>query len=363
LFVLLGFVVTGIIQSSFAMIAILLSALNAHAIPMEHAAAAVVGSELGTAIKLVFGSVSGSADKRRFAWGNFVFNVLSLSLGMVFLFPLVHLISHYLFPGNPLMALVSFQSILNLIVVILSYPFLRQFAEWLESTIRPEHQEPTETASSGLELYSDDRLRLLREGTLNLFYRVIRLNRKALGITAEGSVQKRSMFQRLTELSRAVPFIDEYRQLKQEQGELLESCADLLREELSPDESERLNRLVVVLRNCVHAAKNLKDIRHNLKELSDSANDRLFGLLTQLREREAAFYKGLEAEVKAADKELGRRLEENKDELERLTAHALTLLQEHAIKEYEASTLMNVYREVYSSHKALLKVRVEAMGN
>ncbi|MFM2134764.1 MAG: hypothetical protein RL021_164 [Bacteroidota bacterium] len=362
-FVFVGFIVTGIIQSSFAMMAILLSALHAHAIPLEHAAAAVVGSEIGTAIKLLFGSVSGSADKRRFAWGNFVFNVLSTVAGAVLLFPLVKLIRDFLFPDDPLMTLVAFQSVVNLISVVLCYPFLGRFAELLERFIRPGRPGPFEGGFSSEDLYSDDRLQLVREGAIDLFHRTVLLNRKALGISVDQKRRRSGFAERFKKWSRAVPFIEDYRQLKQQQGELLETCADLLREELTLEETDRLNRLVAALRNCVHAAKSLKDIRHNLKELSDSANDRLFGLLSQLRDREDAFYQLLEAGENGSESELNRRLQANKTELERMTANTLTLLQEHDIKEYEASTLMNVYREIYSSHKSLLKARGEVMGN
>ena len=50
-----------------------------------------------------------------------------------------------------------------------------------------------------------------------------------------------------------------------------------------------------------------------------------------------------------------KRLEENRAEQERHIAPAMELLHEHSIREYEASTLMNVYRGLYSSHKAVIR--------
>lgn len=360
LFIVLGFIITGIIQSSFAMMAILLSALHVHALPFEHAAAAVVGSELGTALKLLLGASGGTSDKRRFAWGNFFFNVLTLVLGSILLFPLVRLVHGRLFPQDALTALVFFQSLLNLAVVVLCYPYLRKIASVLEQRIpsQPNTVDHAESLADGT-LLAEELLVRLRTETRRLFFQTILLNRKVLGIGQAEQLRGIGLLGRMKQLLRAVPFIDEYRQLKQQQGELLEACADLLREELTPEETEQLNRLVAALRNCIHAAKSLKDIRHNLRELADTANDRLYGLLQEMKDREADFYRSLESGLSdrpaGSDFPLEQALEHNKHQLEKVSAQALQLLQEHSIKEYEASTLMNVYREIYSSHKALLK--------
>jgi phosphate:Na+ symporter len=63
-FVLIGFVITALIQTSAATIVIVLSALYAHIIPIETAVAIVLGAELGTTMKIVIGSIGGVAAKK-----------------------------------------------------------------------------------------------------------------------------------------------------------------------------------------------------------------------------------------------------------------------------------------------------------
>jgi len=359
--VLYGFILTALIQSSFATMAIALAALNAQQLPIAHAAAIVVGAELGTSIKLLFGASKGTPDKRRVAWGNFYFNVLSLIAGTILLFPLIRFLDERVFPHEPLLSLVCFSSVLNLIVILVSYPLLGSMAHWLEKRVSGGAVE-LQFPESSVRMIDDPGAVLdeVRQESLLLLNRAMRLNREALGIADRPVASRDGLLVRLNNLfSSGVPFIDEYRRLKLQQGELLELCADLLREELTPEETDRLNRLLRILRNITHSSKGIKDIRHNLKELADTANDHLFGLLGSIRADEARFYRMSENALTAMGAEgpadWDFQLAENREGQERRIANALTLLHDHSIKEYEASTLMNIYRGLYSSHKAIIQ--------
>lgn len=361
-FIPLGFLLTALIQSSFATMAIALTMLHTGKLPLDHAAAIVVGAELGTSIKFMLGATKGSTDKQRVAWGNFFFNVLSLLCGAFLLLPLIHFLSERIFSQAPLLVLVSFSSLLNLLVILMTYPVLGMIANLLERLVKPGGGE----AFSGDEsITADDpqsMLILIRMEAIRLLRETMMLNRRVLGIGTNTHTQTSSelpvriRIRKWFESGR--PFIDDYRRLKMQQGEQLELCADLLREELEPDETDRLNRLITVLRNVTHASKNLKDIRHNLKELKDTANDRLFELSGTLRNEEAEFYtemeRCLQQQLLLQEINWQLKLEENRTDQERRIAEALSMLHEHAISEYEASTLMNIHRGLYSSHKAIL---------
>ena len=360
-FILLGFLITALIQSSFATMAIALAMLNARQLPLEYAAAMVVGSELGTSIKLLFGAMKGSLDKKRVAWGNFYFNVLSLIVGSFFLIPLIHLLNERFFPGEPLFSLVCFSSFLNLIVTVISFPFLGTMASWLEREINVS--QPSKVVSVNSTISSDNpivMLNVIRHESIDLLKDSMTLNRIALGINGQSTTEKSSFLFRLKKWSKEkASFMEEYRRLKLLQGEQLQRCAELLLEELNPEESDLLSRLIKVLRNITHSTKNIKDIRHNLKELNDTANDELYGLLDHIRKDEMEFYRFAEASLLLIDEgshvTKEGELEANRSGQQRRIEHALTLLHNHAIKEYEASTLMNIYRELYSSHKAILQ--------
>ena len=107
LFIIIGFLLTALIQSSSAMMVITLTAIHIGSIDFIHAAGIVIGSELGTSIKVVFGGLAGSIDKRRVAFGNFYFNLFTLIISAVLLYPLTWLILDVLIISDPLIALVS----------------------------------------------------------------------------------------------------------------------------------------------------------------------------------------------------------------------------------------------------------------
>ena len=71
IFLLTGFIITAIIQSSSVTIAIVLSALYAGAIELIAAMAIVLGAETGTIIKLVLASLTGLAAKKGLRWETF----------------------------------------------------------------------------------------------------------------------------------------------------------------------------------------------------------------------------------------------------------------------------------------------------
>jgi phosphate:Na+ symporter len=133
-FLLLGFVITAIIQTSAATVVVVLSALHASIIPLETAVAVVLGAELGTSVKVVIGAIGGIAAKKRVALGNTLFNLVSTLLGLIFLDSIIVFISKILCISDPLFVLVSFQSLINVGSAIFFYFFLNQLGDFLEKS-------------------------------------------------------------------------------------------------------------------------------------------------------------------------------------------------------------------------------------
>lgn len=57
-FLLLGFAITAVVQTSSATVVVVLTALYSHIIPIETAIAVVLGAELGTTVKLILGPLA-----------------------------------------------------------------------------------------------------------------------------------------------------------------------------------------------------------------------------------------------------------------------------------------------------------------
>src|SRR6187401_3575336 len=124
LLLLVGLVLTGVLQASSATMVIVLSALNAEAISLLAGMAIILGSEVGTTLKFLLASVKGIADKKRVAVGNLAFNVIIALLIALFLVPIDHLIREIVGINDPLIAVAFFQTLVNVIAIIIFTPFL-----------------------------------------------------------------------------------------------------------------------------------------------------------------------------------------------------------------------------------------------
>src|SRR6187402_1463660 len=140
-FVLVGFIITTIIQSSSATMALTLSALFAGGINLYDSMAITLGSEVGTTIKLFIASIKGTAVKKRVALGNFLINIITVSFVLLFLSPVNRLITEVIGIKDDLIALVFFQSLINIFGIFLFYPLLNVLGRFLENRFRSTDDE------------------------------------------------------------------------------------------------------------------------------------------------------------------------------------------------------------------------------
>lgn len=104
IFLLVGILVTMIIQSSAAMFAITLIMCSKGWIGFDMACALVLGSNIGTTITPLLASMSGNVAAKRTAMGHLLFNVLGTAWTLALFFPFVNLnvwITEALGAGDP----------------------------------------------------------------------------------------------------------------------------------------------------------------------------------------------------------------------------------------------------------------------
>ena len=134
---------------------------------------------------------------------------------------------------------------------------------------------------------------------------------------------------------------------------------DIPKNDMTPFEVETTGKLITISRNIIHAAKNIKDIQHNINELNTTANDTLHELYIKLREAEMIFYTNIQKlllnfEQNISIQELEVLLQKSKEDYTIAVNNTLDLLNKDKIMELDSSTLLNVFREVHSSHNSLL---------
>jgi len=132
----LGIVITTILQSSSATLALILTALSAGQIEYENALALAIGANIGTTITAVLGSLSSNIDGKRLAGAHFIFNVITglVALGLIFpLKNLVDLLSELfgIAPTDFTLKLSLFHTIFNILGVLIMMPFIHKLERFL----------------------------------------------------------------------------------------------------------------------------------------------------------------------------------------------------------------------------------------
>ena len=366
-FLLAGLLLTAIIQSSSATILVALSALYVGAIPLPAAAAIAIGADLGTTITAVLGALAGSSDKKRVALAILIFNVVANVIAFALLHPLLAFVQDVLGLSDPLLALVAFHSMFNIIGVIVFMPLINPLSNWLRGKftddqapllchIKPDVIDIPEAAVGNA---AEETLRLIDQAAaLNLAHFGLPPNHRFYA--ADEDRAGVAIFERNPNLDRC------YGNLKELEGAILGYALALQRRPLEPDESERLARIVPALRNAVHSAKSVRDIQHDLERFRDSVNDRFNAYLGQFQEAVREFYETA-SELDAADNARVR--------FEKLVAIKQTVRELHQrmhrriyeevergdLNRGEISTLLNVNREIYASNKSLVAALADAL--
>ncbi len=142
---LIGILLTVIMQSSSAAVATALTALHAGAINFEQAASVVIGAAIGTTVTGALAAIGGTTPAKRTACAHILFN-LATGLIAVLLLPLF--LSGILWAQDNLglergaISLAAFHTAFIGLGVLLFLPFVDQFARWIER-ILPDRSEPT----------------------------------------------------------------------------------------------------------------------------------------------------------------------------------------------------------------------------
>lgn len=358
-YVLFGFILTTIIQSSAATVALTLTAIYTGVLTFPLAVAIVIGSEVGTTIKILLWGVKGSVDKKRVAWGNFIYNIFTSIIAYIFLYKIIYFIENIVGITDPLIGLVFFQSLINFMSILLFVPFLNLFSNWLERKFNAQNQTQNSYISPNLPVAPTLATDAMQKESENLLNKSLLFSQNILHTN---TTKPQGLVQNLKSFTKTFENIEnEYQRLKQTEGDLLHYIATVIeKHKVSKTKTTKLLRYAHSARQSVYAAKTINDIAHNLTEFEASANNLLHQQGTTISTEWSDFeqqFKQLMLYTKPNDLSLqiDACMIEIKKMDEKQKIEIFDWLKNHQLTEIEASTLMNVHREIRSCKKSLLK--------
>ncbi len=150
---LIGTLMTAIVQSSSATVGIIQKIYDSGAMSLYAALPFVFGSSIGTTITGVIASIGGSISAKRSAIINVLFNTFGAILFLLLLNPYAHFIEQLTVQFNlsPMMQIAFAHIIRALIISILAYPFISKLILLSKKLIPGETSERIEINFAGLD--------------------------------------------------------------------------------------------------------------------------------------------------------------------------------------------------------------------
>lgn len=142
--ILIGIIMTIIMQSSGAAITTTITVLATGAIGLEQAIALVIGQHIGTTATVAFASIGASVSTKRAALSHILFNVFTGIVAFVF-FPFLIVgitkLATLFYWTEPVMILALFNTCFSLAGIAMLAPFIKQFTKGI-AWLLPEKKSP-----------------------------------------------------------------------------------------------------------------------------------------------------------------------------------------------------------------------------
>lgn len=346
IFLLTGFLLTAIMQSSSATIALILSGIYSGFMGFEAGAAMVIGANMGTTVTILLGSLGGIPIKKRVAAAHLVFNIVTGTIVFILLPVLVWVIQIGLgWEQNAVLGIALFHTLFNLIGILLFLPFISLFTDKLDTLFKePDHiltviihNTSPEVADAALEAFKKEILHLYVESRRYLIRLFNLSSPQTLPVSDETHLQP--FFSGSTD--------NIYRYLKELHGSIFEYYSMIDAKELDESETQKLDHYLRASRNIMNATQNLKKVHSDLEEFE-------FSRTTFLNEQLPVYQRRLEELFSELDAIITKN-EKDPDAFERTLDHVnandVTCISEssqaiknHKLKDLEATSLVMANR-------------------
>lgn len=289
-FIGIGLVLTALVQSSSAAMAIILSALHSQVIAFPLAAYFVIGTNLGTTVTVIIGSMGGEVIKKQVALSHVLFN-LSTAIIMTVALPLfIYFIQKIIYLENdPVTGLALFHTLFNLTGILVFLPLIGVFTKLITRLIRAEEKTVTQCLHTLKPNVPEAGIAALKIEIRHLVNEVIRYHLRLLKLMHREYFQE--IFKKETQPGQSgYTLAGHYQLIKSLETEIYKFASALQMHELNDDEATELNRLLHASRNAVASAKILKDIQHDLEEAEHSDNTVMEEFVSHFRSKWASVH-------------------------------------------------------------------------
>ena len=371
----LGIVITTVLQSSSATLALILTALSAGQIEYENALALAIGANIGTTITAVLGSISSNIAGKRLAGAHFIFNVTTGLITLIFIFPLANLVNLLsdafgISETDYTLKLALFHSIFNVLGVLIMLPFIKKLEVFLikvlkEKNIKKDIDEPKYLFDSVLEFPGSTITALLNESKYlykNAIFEIIAhgLNIHRHDIKSDSKIKKivkRSRQDMQTDVEQLY-----YSKVKTIYGEIIRFATTAQSKfKLNPNQSKTITEIKIANRKMVEILKDVRELNKNVTKALNSDNTHVSKEYDKLRKKVTKVLRVIylfrtEDESEKYAQKLIELKEEAQENMRQSNTSIDELIRKNLINSEMASSLFNDYSNVNDMIKKLIQV-------
>ena len=280
-YILIGILITVVIQSSAATLAIVITALNADSITYVNAIALAIGANVGTTLTTILASFASNENGKRVALIHFLFNLISATFITILIYQFIDL-TDFIAPflgvsdNNYGMKLALFHTIFSVTGVILLTPAISLLVKLSEKLIQKKVSSASKPKYLNQSVLSnpDASLAALRKEIINLYENCQKAMLHALNIHTTGLTRETLKVQLSKELTIIDTDIDEIYQknLKSLYSEIIKfsSFAQENMFDFQHKKTDELKRAAVLL---VEVLRDTRDIQRNVNFYLKSKNE------------------------------------------------------------------------------------------
>ncbi|HEY9203437.1 MAG TPA: Na/Pi symporter, partial [Sulfurimonas sp.] len=280
-YISLGVVATVIMQSSAATMALVITALAANQIIYINAIELAIGANVGTTITAVLGAISSNSNGKRVALAHFIFNIITASVAILFLYPLSDLTTFLalkvgIADDDYAMKLALFHTIFNLIGVMMVSPFTHRLVKYLETlfievniyALKPLYLDNVviNVPDAAIESIKKEIIHLYNSAIEAISHSMFLHRHEFIGSKDIEGVVKSSEISINTDVNEFYAS-----KIKSLYGEIIH-YATLSQENMNEDDQNRVYDLKLASREIVEALKSMRDLQKNIFYYSKSKN-------------------------------------------------------------------------------------------
>ena len=370
----IGIVITTILQSSSATLALILTALAAGQIEYENALALAIGSNVGTTITAILGALSSNVSGKRLAGAHLVFNVVTGVVAIIFIFPLargVNFLSDLfgIHATDFTLKLAMFHTIFNILGVLLMIPLIGKLEKLLlkvfKEKVDRDIDEPKYLNESVLEFPASTISALIMESKYLYKNAIFEIVAHGLNIHRDDikSDQKiKNIIKKSTEDMRVDVENLYYQKVKSIYGEILKYASTAQKSmKLSEGQNNKITDIKIANRKMVEIIKDVRELNKNITLAFNIDNKYLLKEYNGFRKkvvkvlRVIYIFRKAENAKKYAD-QLTKLKNEARENIRKSNKAIDKLIREDLITVEMASSLFNDYANVNDMIKKLIEV-------